>query len=80
MKSLTNRQFIQNVTESLEDKVLFLLAQKPMSVDTISVLLDIPSYRICQEMTRLKKWGMVMPLTAKNVVFWSTKKGSEVKS
>jgi DNA-binding IclR family transcriptional regulator len=57
---------------NIEDEIIKVMKQlnKPVSIETISILTKIPRSDVYAKMNSLEKYKMVKKKTAKKVYFW----------
>ena len=51
-----------------------ILKGRPASAETISVITGLPSNYVLMKLRRLEKWGIVKPITKKEVIIWALMK------
>jgi len=42
----------------------------PICIDTLSFVLNIPSYKACRILRKLEKWNMAKPVTCTKTTYW----------
>lgn len=65
---------VNNHKGELEAGILHALSQsKSLSTDTISFLIEQPSWKVYKEMQKLERWGLVSKTCSKTIIFWRLK-------
>ncbi len=54
-------------------KVILRASRRPVSTEVLSFLLGSPSYKVCQALGRLERWGEVRKVTCSRVGYWVLK-------
>ena len=62
-----------------EAKVVGILGKRPASSETISFLTGLNSNEVLMKLRRLEKWGLVKPITKKEMIIWKACKGEGSK-
>lgn len=57
---------------NIEEAITSILkaSEKPVGIDTIAYLLNAPSYKVCQSLNKMEKWGFVKKITVSRVSYW----------
>lgn len=64
-------RFSGSVEEGI--KAVLETSGRPVSSEVFSFLLNLPSYKVCQVLARMERWGEVGKVTCAQVSYWKLK-------
>ena len=72
MKKIEREVFVSKRERKLYNSVIAILksSDTPLSIDTLSFLLNIPSFKACRILRKLEKWNIAKPATCTKTTFW----------
>ncbi len=56
--------------DEFEIMVMDIMKDRPVSAETISVITGLRTNYIIMKLRRMQKWGIVKPITKKEVIMW----------
>ncbi|MCX6814506.1 MAG: hypothetical protein NTY20_02575 [Candidatus Aenigmarchaeota archaeon] len=71
------KEYSQNPHLDIEKEILELLQIQRLSSDTIAFILQLPSYKIDKELSKMARWGLVRKSTARPLNFWEVLNGKQ---
>lgn len=60
----------KHIRMDLDERLLELLKEKPISTTTLAYAINEPSFRVCKRMAKLEKYGLIKKITAQKISFW----------
>jgi predicted Rossmann fold nucleotide-binding protein DprA/Smf involved in DNA uptake len=60
--------------DDMEKRILSLLSTRPLPVDTLCFVLEVPPHRMCKILRRLEKWGEIQRITNVKSNYWGPKR------